>query len=695
MIIKSLSIQNIKSIGNKVTLHFEDGINILIGPNGGGKSNIMDILNIVLNTYFIWHWNENVQPLGKIRYTKENLANFFELSKHDEINDSQKQEIELELKFSEDDLRNIDILKSNLSRIAETEEAFFSEHQSEIKDQFNNLLNIDNFNNLKDNLTQRFSFSVPTLTTATANDVFNSFNEFQKILFRYLNYFEKIKYLIEKHNEGKQKDEIIPEMKYMMKFYSSNRFHEGQGFEIALPGQNRIHKYKELKEKTSSKTASDIEYSTYFFAHKFNELDRDNDLFQSEPQVTKVKELFKIVGNYDFSIETINKSNNTYQFIIKSDSKEIEFNKLSSGEKEVFNFIFSIIALDLKDAILIIDEPEIHLHPQWQYKLIDLYKKIIKDRNLQFVITTHSPVFVSSDTITNITRIYKLDRQTKILPEEKSFDWKSELGKKQDLIDIITYSNNAKMFFTDTVVLVEGITDEIIFSYLLDELNTERKNIEIISVNGKDNFRKYITFLNKFKIKPVVVCDLDNLWDGELLRGQYLTEPIKSKITEFWKNRDLESLKEYLNASAIKSEITNRVVGSRLLDIVCRIDKEEELDESDKNFISHWINKCIDKRKILNELNISEVYKDNNSSISSLEDIASKLKSGIPFDNNSCPIFILNEGSLEDYCENISHGKKGALKFLSELKAYFRNGEADNSRFESLKNIVSEFLKIL
>ena len=60
MKINSIQIQNIKSVGGKIKLHFDEGINIFIGPNGSGKSNVMDILNIVIHTYFLWHWHENV-----------------------------------------------------------------------------------------------------------------------------------------------------------------------------------------------------------------------------------------------------------------------------------------------------------------------------------------------------------------------------------------------------------------------------------------------------------------------------------------------------------------------------------------------------------------------------------------------------------------------------------------------------------
>ncbi|MDP2631620.1 MAG: AAA family ATPase [Candidatus Uhrbacteria bacterium] len=104
MKISSLEIQKIKSVGEKIQLHFEQGINIFIGPNGSGKSNVMDILNTVLHTYFIWHWHENIEPFGKITYQKQNLDGFFDLPQHFDLGDTKPQEIAIEIEFSDDDL---------------------------------------------------------------------------------------------------------------------------------------------------------------------------------------------------------------------------------------------------------------------------------------------------------------------------------------------------------------------------------------------------------------------------------------------------------------------------------------------------------------------------------------------------------------------------------------------------------------
>lgn len=175
--------------------------------------------------------------------------------------------------------------------------------------------------------------------------------------------------------------------------------------------------------------------------------------FQKHIQVREVKKLLKVIGEYDFKIKTVSKADNKYSFQIISDGREIDFSNLSSEEKEVLNFIFMLLALDLKDACVLIDEPEIHLHPQWQNKLIKLFRELYKDRNIQFIISTHSPVFVNRETIANVVRVYKPAGQTRVTPKEKTDRWKKELEKEEDLIDIITHSNNSKLFFANKIIL--------------------------------------------------------------------------------------------------------------------------------------------------------------------------------------------------------------------------------------------------
>lgn len=71
------------------------------------------------------------------------------------------------------------------------------------------------------------------------------------------------------------------------------------------------------------------------------------------------------------------------------------FSNISAGLKS-FIFIKELILNGtLKDnGTIIFDEPEIHLHPEWQIKLAELIVLIQKEYNMHIVLTTHSPYFL-------------------------------------------------------------------------------------------------------------------------------------------------------------------------------------------------------------------------------------------------------------------------------------------------------------
>ena len=125
---------------------------------------------------------------------------------------------------------------------------------------------------------------------------------------------------------------------------------------------------------------------------------------------------------------------------------------------------------------MIIDEPELHLHTQMQEQFL----KIIQDANelkLQFILATHSPIFVNPDTTEGLHRFYMENDFTKVInlkievnDEKKA---KDELDEK-DLIRILNYTNSSKVFFLKKVILVEGATDEYFYKEFLDKYKKNR-----------------------------------------------------------------------------------------------------------------------------------------------------------------------------------------------------------------------------
>ncbi|HLP44612.1 MAG TPA: AAA family ATPase [Candidatus Kapabacteria bacterium] len=74
--------------------------------------------------------------------------------------------------------------------------------------------------------------------------------------------------------------------------------------------------------------------------------------------------------------------------------KEFDITGLSSGEKQLFLRIISLKMLEINNSVILVDEPEISLHPSWQQRIIRVYENIGK--NNQVIVATHSPHVVSS-----------------------------------------------------------------------------------------------------------------------------------------------------------------------------------------------------------------------------------------------------------------------------------------------------------
>ena len=67
---------------------------------------------------------------------------------------------------------------------------------------------------------------------------------------------------------------------------------------------------------------------------------------------------------------------------------------LSSGETEVVNIIFDFIMRNPSNCIILFDEPELHLHPELSYKLLQSLTDVGK--NNQFIFCTHSPEIITA-----------------------------------------------------------------------------------------------------------------------------------------------------------------------------------------------------------------------------------------------------------------------------------------------------------
>ena len=120
--------------------------------------------------------------------------------------------------------------------------------------------------------------------------------------------------------------------------------------------------------------------------------------------VNGINGIFDIL-EIDVRLKGFSKDEKTLPIFENSAGEEFDINDLSSGEKQLFLRTLSIKMLKPNNSIILIDEPELSLHPKWQQRIIEVYKKI--GENNQIIVATHSPHILGSISNENIFILYR------------------------------------------------------------------------------------------------------------------------------------------------------------------------------------------------------------------------------------------------------------------------------------------------
>ena len=125
----------------------------------------------------------------------------------------------------------------------------------------------------------------------------------------------------------------------------------------------------------------------------------------------EINEIFENLS-IDVKVEDISQDGRNITLFTNSSGDEFDINELSSGEKQLFLRTLAIKMLNPENSIILIDEPELSLHPKWQQRIVDVYRKI--GENNQIIIATHSPHILGSVKKENIMLLDK-DGEGKIV----------------------------------------------------------------------------------------------------------------------------------------------------------------------------------------------------------------------------------------------------------------------------------------
>ena len=192
--------------------------------------------------------------------------------------------------------------------------------------------------------------------------------------------------------------------------------------------------------------------------------------------IAEINGIFDIL---DMDTRLIGMSTETTEILpifTNSSGDKFDINELSSGEKQLFLRTLAIKMLNPENSIILIDEPELSLHPKWQQKIVDVYRKI--GENNQIIIATHSPHILGSVKKENIMLLDK-DEDGKIVVKtgDKLYDSYGQPTERilEDIMGLKT-TRNQEIF--DRLKKIREMVNEN--KYETDEFKkdyTELKNL--------------------------------------------------------------------------------------------------------------------------------------------------------------------------------------------------------------------------
>ena len=252
---------------------------------------------------------------------------------------------------------------------------------------------------------------------------------------------------------------------------------------------------------------------------KFISAERDTDNISILRDNEKIREKTERVLSEMFgkSITFIEDIDGTFIPIVRNRAWNVEY-MMEDAECHGLQKIISLL-INLYSSttdIVIFDEPELHLHPQFQLFFMNEIRQEAKHHcNKLFFLITHSPFFIDLRTPEDLEGVIvcHINRPPTHIEELSRED---EALFRRFLPRFNTY--HKQFFFSDNQIFVEGYTDQQMFTYLLPyvENKANTAGTSVIDVGGKDELGVFCKVCSLIGTDARIITDLDSLFSGKL-----------------------------------------------------------------------------------------------------------------------------------------------------------------------------------
>lgn len=477
-------------------IEFQEGLNVIIGHNNGGKSTIMDALRLVLEygsrkNLSAWDFcqKEELQTL-KDNPPSVKLSVYIKEQKEEGMSD----DVAL---FTNYAVQTSPLLESCLTYVyslPQTEVEKYKKDVADVTDKYSLFKTID------DKYIRKYTHAIYGGPVVSQNQAQGE--DLKKIDFEFVNALRNV----EDEIYGGRAALLRDVLRYFLDYDLNGD--ENREDNIALRHQNFINDTHEvLKNLVQRITAGKDNIIAY--ANKTGALFSDNILNLegdvSEGDLLAVLNL--LVGDGEdrrlpVALNGLGYNNLIYISLLLA--------KMQSNAKADFMGSSNVKAF----SVLAIEEPEAHLHPQMQYQFLEFLRNNIVDKHVkQVFVTSHSPSLVASVKLDELCCLHRLvDGTVKVYSPKKVFAT-DEPAKK--FIQRYLDATRADMLFAGGIIFVEGVAEQVLLPVFARVLGLHdkwlKKHVIVINISGRyfDKFLKLYDSSNPEALGLKVACVTD------------------------------------------------------------------------------------------------------------------------------------------------------------------------------------------